>query len=248
MVNNPLERMEINKSKFTKVELEVYDVITNNIQEILRGSLTDFANLHHVSQSSITRFCKKLGYMGFNDFRLDLYHYEKQALISDAESGETIFQQYARLIQKMETVIDATQIQALAKELAQANQIVITGANKSSLPAKMLQLNLMRLSRLSTYVLNDELGECKHFLKKGDFLIIFSASARSKELIQEISSLGTAKIVLITMSDKTPSKNKVDYFIWLPSSKNQNYPSYLDNSIIFSVFADYLSSCVARFM
>lgn len=246
MTSNPLERMELNKSKFTKTEIEVYDILKNNIHDLLHGPVTEFASSHGISQASITRFCKKLGYKGFNDFRFDLYRYQKQELDGSYEQNSSLLSMYSRLILQMESAISPEQVTELAERIVKAKKVVLSGVNKSFLPAKMLQLNLMRLSILATTMTFDEWGMCKNFLNKDDLLIIFSARLKYKELSQYIVNQQPAALALITMTDKTPFKNKSDMFFWLPSAENQNYPLYLENEVPFLIFADLLTSYVAK--
>lgn len=50
----------------------VYNILQKNPDLILRGSITSLAKDYQVSQSTITRFCQKIGYDGFNEFKFDV--------------------------------------------------------------------------------------------------------------------------------------------------------------------------------
>ena len=53
---NPFEQIELKKSSFTKKDREVCEVITNNIDDILRNTATTLAEKHNITQPAITRF------------------------------------------------------------------------------------------------------------------------------------------------------------------------------------------------
>ncbi|EQM95778.1 hypothetical protein MBAG_03513, partial [Coprobacillus sp. D7] len=75
---NPLNKIDLKKDTFTKKEMIIYDILKENPDLILRGSITTLSKDYGVSQSTITRFCQKIGYEGFNDFKFDVFRYEKQ--------------------------------------------------------------------------------------------------------------------------------------------------------------------------
>ena len=75
---NPFEKIELKKDTFTKKEMIVYNILQKNPDLILRGSITSLAKDYQVSQSTITRFCQKIGYDGFNEFKFDVFRSEKQ--------------------------------------------------------------------------------------------------------------------------------------------------------------------------
>ena len=75
---NPFEKIELKKDTFTKKEMIVYNILQKNTDLILRGSITSLAKDYQVSQSTITRFCQKIGYDGFNEFKFDVFRSEKQ--------------------------------------------------------------------------------------------------------------------------------------------------------------------------
>ena len=70
---NPFEKMDLKKDSFTKKELILYDVLKDNLQNILSFSASDLSKQYNISQSTITRFCQKIGYDGYNEFKFDVF-------------------------------------------------------------------------------------------------------------------------------------------------------------------------------
>ena len=87
---NPFEKMELKKETFTKKEMIIYDLLHNDLEIILRSSATDLSKDYHVSQATITRFCQKLGYDGFNEFKFDVFRYQKQGVTSTLKENNSL--------------------------------------------------------------------------------------------------------------------------------------------------------------
>ena len=94
---NPFEKIELKKDTFTKKEMIVYNILQKNPDLILRGSITSLAKDYQVSQSTITRFCQKIGYDGFNEFKFDVFRSEKQGRQEQNNNLSTI-DSYCRLL------------------------------------------------------------------------------------------------------------------------------------------------------
>ncbi|WP_176448737.1 MurR/RpiR family transcriptional regulator [Lentibacillus sp. CBA3610] len=64
--------MEQYKNTFTKSEQKLYNYITNNFEQIVYQSLTEIAIDCQVGEATVLRFCRKLGYKGYQEFKLAL--------------------------------------------------------------------------------------------------------------------------------------------------------------------------------
>lgn len=245
---NPFEQMELKKASYTKKEMEVYEVLINNIDDILRDSAMTIAEAHHISQSAITRFCQKLGYQGFNDFKYDVYKYQKSG--STTQDPSSVMDYYAKLLHLIPNAVTPEAFSQLAEMIVSAHFTAINGYHKSSLPAQLLEMNLTKFSIPSAYVPADRAHtlaqRCPH---PEDLIIFFSATSNIyRETIDNILELipeKRPKTILITMNDKHPIRNKVDRVFWLPNYKNQGYAQYLESQVVFMVFVDLLTSYIA---
>ena len=243
---NPYELMELKKSSFTKTDQHIVELVNGNADAIFRNTtITSLAKEYGISQASLTRFIQKLGYPSYGEFKFDIYRYEKQSLTTQG-SKETILEAYSSLILQMQNVIKEEELLMIAREIVEARMVVTIGMHKSFLPAQSLQYNLLKLSKPTTAFNNDDRIEVKHFVTKDDIIILFTADGNSaKDFIEEYKEKDIS-IILITMNDKTPIKKYAKHVIWLPNSRNQNMHKYLENQVFFLVFADLLTSYVAK--
>ena len=64
---------------FSKTEKEIAEYITKNHREIVNMSIQELANNTYTSTTTIIRFCKKLGFNGYREFKVqfsqDLHAY-----------------------------------------------------------------------------------------------------------------------------------------------------------------------------
>ncbi|HZJ86982.1 MAG TPA: hypothetical protein VFC75_02045, partial [Erysipelothrix sp.] len=66
----------INKLKsfegFSEIEKNIAQNVFDYHKSILEMNIEEFSELNHVSNSTIVRFCQKLGFKGFSDFKITL--------------------------------------------------------------------------------------------------------------------------------------------------------------------------------
>ena len=59
------------KHRLTNTELKLADYILEHYDEALNYNVTELADSAGVSDASVVRFCKKLGYKGYQDFKVN---------------------------------------------------------------------------------------------------------------------------------------------------------------------------------
>ena len=140
-------------------------------------------------------------------------------------------------------------MEQFAKSIIHADTIIVTGSHKSSLPAKMLQYNLFKIHKKVIFLATDEFHDVDQIASKNDLVIVFTNRGNGLSTfnnIKEKKEKNQFQIAFITMHDKLSVKKISDYYIWLPSSSNQNFDQYLENQIIFFVYVDLLTSQIAK--
>lgn len=245
---NPFEQMELKQSAYTATDREVHDMVVNNLDAVLRGSATSLAKEFDISQPAITRFCKKLGYNGFAEFKGALYQYHKSAAMSD--SPETVIDWYCKLLQRVPAAMAESDVDGIAERLLASRQVVTTGFHKSSLPAELLDMNLSKFGIVSYFSPYDRLSTSERTLTSDDTLVVFSASSsaykETLESIRENDPERRPRVVVATMSTRSPLRKLADDVVWLPNYQNQRYTQYLESQVTFMVFVDLLTNAIAQ--
>lgn len=250
---NPIERMDAKASTFTNKEKIIYDLLINYPDEILHGDINSWSLKYNVSQSTLTRFCQKIGYKGFNEFKFAYFRYEKSKVITYNQDNDEkdILDSYSKLILLIRDIVPESQIETIAEKIFKSNTVYTFGAHKSSLPARMLEINLLKLSKKSSFISSDIFQELENVVSKDDLIVIFTAKGGAintnlKDTLDYLKDENRLNLIVITFDDKNILKNKASEFVWLPSSSNQNYKVYLENQIIFLLYVDLLTKKVAQ--
>lgn len=246
---NPFEKIELKKDSFTKKEMIVYNILQKKPDLILRGSITSLSKEYQVSQSTITRFCQKIGYDGFNEFKFDVFRSEKQG--NDDDNNNSTIDLYCHLLHILEDNLNKEKMRNLAKSIIHAKNIIVTGSHKSSLPAKMLQYNLFKIHKKAIFLSNDEIHDISEITNPDDIVIVFTNRGNgilTKNTYKEDREKNKFQLAFITMNDRLPTKKYSDHYIWLPSSSNQNFNQYLENQIVFFIYVDLLTSEIVKLL
>lgn len=247
---NPYEIMKLKEHTFTKKEKVIYDYIINNSDQVIRGSIVKLAEEFKVSQPTITRFCQKLGYEGFNDFMFNLYRFHKLDLMSADEGSQNrrfpLLDTYQLLLDKLNLSLSHQELESLAEAVLSSRRVFALGVHKSRLSAELFRYNMLKFSIDCSMFSGDDGQELLHVANEEDIVVVFSAQGESvKERIKTLLDQ-KIKVALITMNDKFSYRHQLAHLIWLPNSKNQQLKAYTENGVVFSVFIDVLTSFIAQ--
>lgn len=244
---NPYELMELKKESFTKNEMQIYQYMQENATDVFRGGIVQLAKETGVSQPTITRFCKKLGYENFGEFKLQLYR-AKKSLDSHNQLGsahDPMLISYQHLIGKIDQAIDGKQLLEVAKMIIEARRVYIIGIHKTWLSGELLRYNLIKFGIYCSTFNSDNKIEVFNLCDENDIVIIISANAENyRDFIKETHNMKT-KVILITMNSRFHMK-EINQCIWLPNHKNQGEKEFTENTVLFSIFVDILTSYIAR--
>ena len=69
-ISNPIILISTIYKSLTKAEQKVADFVIADTQETVYSSVTDLAEKSGVGETTVIRFCRKLGYRGYQEFKL----------------------------------------------------------------------------------------------------------------------------------------------------------------------------------
>lgn len=164
--------MENKSSEYTKSERLVYEKIKNNLDDISRLTATAFAAKHHISQASVTRFAKKLGYSGYNDLKYEI----SREIITLDDSNLPMYKHYANVIEEMEFALQNQDIETFQNLIVSAKNIFISGIQRNLIPSILLDYNLKEFGYCSQIIDYGNLNRIASFSSNQDLLFIFSYS------------------------------------------------------------------------
>lgn len=175
------------KPNYTKAEIKLYEYILEHMETVMYNSLTELSEICSVGDATILRFCRKIGYKGYQDFKLavaqELTHIQSQQVNDDTFMN--------RIRVNMQNVIENTyesmkmdSIDAAIKWMDSSKDIVIYGVGHSGVTAYDFQSKLMRVGK-NVQVVTDP-----------HFQVMRSCSADERTLIIAISLTGSTKDIV----------------------------------------------------
>lgn len=188
---------------FNQLELKIYEYIVNHELQLPYMSIRDLANEIPTSTTSILRFCKKLGYDGFKEFK---YAY-KRVMRENKNYKDYDFSEVVDCLRKF----DSQYYQQLFNEavimLANAESILFLGIGDSGIAG---QYGARRFSSYGKYAsaINDPYYKINISGKK-TVAIVLSVSGETPEVIRELQDckrLGCQIIAITTTATSTIAK------------------------------------------
>lgn len=75
---------------FNEMEMLVYDYIVKNKSKIKYMTVRELADEVHVSTATVMRFCKKAGFEGYSEFKINFKQYLDQEKKQDRKVNEDV--------------------------------------------------------------------------------------------------------------------------------------------------------------
>lgn len=238
---DPVQLMRINQTNFTKSELKIMKYAIENLEEITSSSLIEFSKATGSSKSAVLRFCQKIGYTGYSQFKYAIRHYLSTSTpnLTDEHDGLTVASIYADTIREIDNFLDYDAVLQLKKMMYNARKIKIFGYAETGLTAEFLGMRLIA-NGIDCEVIRDlNLLTSKVQLSSKQDLLIFLSLSANTSVIKEAIDFATEchfPTALVTQNFMTSLKDKVDCFILLPFFKDNPDVLVLDSQVILHTF------------
>lgn len=210
----------------TVAERKIALYIRDNFQQVLHSTLLELAEQIGVSDASVVRFCKSLGYKGFQDFKINaaldtaptsLQHLAQiERNDSAAQLCEKIFA--ARIADLQNTIqsIDAESVERAASLLSQAERIVLVGTGGSLNVAQDARHKFLEIG-LVTDLAHDKDVQLMQavMLRRGDVLFAISNSGNNLHVLRavELAKAGGAQVLGLTSARRSSLSQMADQVI-----------------------------------
>ncbi|MFT9497968.1 MurR/RpiR family transcriptional regulator [Anaerosolibacter sp.] len=224
------------KGEYTQSEVKLANYILENTHDIYNLSVQSLADLSQTSPASVVRFCQKIGYEGFQEFKIALV----KDISQNQENDETIYeditihdsvrdimqkisQENTLAIENTLKLMDETEIERAIEAIANGKDIYIYGVGASGLVAMDFQYKLMRIKKKVSMYLDShtQLASSVH-IGKEDVAIGISYSGKTLETYKamEMAKKKGAITIAITKYGKNPLSEIADINIQVAGMEN----------------------------
>ena len=218
-----LLRVENSLPNLSKSERKVAEDIRENPREIIDLSVAALADACGVSDPTVVRAYKKLGFSGYEDLKLtlaqatvspdEMIHEEISVEDSVQAVRDKVFQSAQLALQFTRDMLEPETLEAAAQLLMNARKIVIFGLGGSAPVAMDLNHKLLRLG-LDTSVYTDphlQVIAC-NYLDERDVVFAVSHSGSSRCVVDSTQTAKNrgVKVIALTRAGKNPLSKLAD--------------------------------------
>ena len=235
-----------NNVVLSKSDKKIYNVVLKHPAHVQLMTIQKIAADAHTSVASVQRYCKKLGYTGFKEFKFQLKNYLQQRL-DFKKNNSSYLSNYLKVANSFKN-IEEHKINSLAEALINSEHIYVIGIFYSSIPAKQLAMGMQDLNKVSFYT--DNYVTASHWvglIEEEDTFVVFSVSGNDpfirKYISEPLSKL--SKTYLITFNPDTKLRKYFKNCIVLPGKAFANN-SAIDPQSLFSLFVEMVIEQIAR--
>jgi len=218
--------------KLRNSELKVGDYVLEHAGEVIHESLSELADHAGVSEPTVIRFCRALGFKGFQDFKIHLAQNVIPAVRSIHESvseGEEapelikkVFDSNVSAIRSTLGTLDFRAIQDAIQELAQAKRIVFHGLGGSAVVAMDAYHKFFRTGIPCNWYDDGHMAlMAAAMMHPGDSFVAISHSGSSRDVVEavEVAKNAGASTLAIVSYMKSPLSKVAQRVLRVASSE-----------------------------
>lgn len=202
------------KDHFTERESKIADYIIHNCEKVLDMTTRQLASETYTSATVIVCFVRKLGYQGFNDFKIHLLTDLKENSYSEieVEKKESLISIVNKVSSFHEKVLLETKnrlsiddLEKIQQALEQVNQIDIFALDANASIGEYVSHNIMQAGKLSNvYRSMDKILLYESLVEKS-VVIVISRMGKDKNLLKAVQSLRKKGHFVILMTSNEDS-------------------------------------------
>lgn len=226
----------------------IVEFIKANPADVTKSSIADLSQQIKVGEATIIRFCRLLGFKGFQDFKMELAvevsylnQLDKSILNTDIHSDDPIELVGLKLKNNIQAVLEESlnllnfdTLKAVAESIKKKQRIYFFGVGSSGLTAEEAKNKFMRIGFNVDALTNNHFMYMKaSLLQKGNLVFGISHSGGSIETIKglKIAKEAGATTVALTHNPKSALCQYADWVLLNGSQQGPLQGDLLDTKI-----------------
>ena len=195
-----LKQLEEPNFKATKSDKVLIEYIKENIEDVFYKSISQISKESGIGEATITRFSKKMGYSGLQDFKVTLAReisgLKNRKIINRSiendegvmESARKLFNSNIRILENTFNIIDGNDIEKATDMIINAKKVFFIGIGYSGMTAEdsnykfsRIGFNCMSLDSSHNMIMMASL------MNEEDVVVAISHSGETDEIIKAVS-------------------------------------------------------------
>lgn len=217
--------LEQYKIDYTKSEKKLYEYIIDNFERVMYHSLTELAEICQVGEATILRFCRKLGYEGYQDFKLAVA--QDLSAVTKSNGDETYVEKIKNsmvsVLDDTYEVIDLKTLEETVEKINQSDDVVVYGIGLSGIVGLDMQSRFLRIGKNISVVTDPHFQTMRSCsANKNTVIIAISLSGSTKDTVDavKIAKNNGAFVIAITSYIKSPLTKYSDLVLLTSGKEN----------------------------
>lgn len=264
MTNKPFTKIRHKYNTLSASQKLIADHILNDQKHAVMSTISDLAKSCNVSETTVMRFIKKLGYTSFQIFRIDMAHeiteisYDQksphklkiedgyQDISTDddvATINQKVIQSASIAINDLKSLIDPASIEAVVTLFSKADKLLFYGSGGSDVIAldgyhKFLRLGFNVTTHSNSHFM---MIQAAH-LSQTDIAVLISHTGESREVLEiaENAKKQGAKIICITSYINSNLAKLSDIALFSSTNQLKYYTDAMVSRILQLVILDMI--------
>ena len=248
----PLEHIKLCADQFTRSDKKIMTYVLGNLDVVASYPIVEIAVKAGVSKSALLRFCQKVGYSGYSEFKYEVSKYLLAGSFKNEEAikdNQDIIKIYLSCIQKIPDYISDSKISELCNLIVNAKKIKIFGVHESALAAQYFSYRLASLGiDAETIALPGVFNEKASFTTTDDLNIFISISGMTAYILEAAATAfdRKAQTAMITQNSKAKYAGRYNSFISIPSLNVDKNKLFLDSQAVMMISLDLIINRLAN--
>ena len=221
-----LGNIESKLKLLTNTEKKVADYILAHSRETLEYTVTELAEHADVSDATVVRFCRSVGYKGYQDLKIKLAQdaiaprKHLNTVLDEADTPEQITEKIIRseirVLEETMNILDMKELEAAAEAIRTARKVYFFGSGGSILVAQDAMHKFLKIGVQSIVQMDVDIQAMESaLLEKGDVAIGISHSGTNRNVIECLKNARAngATTIALTTYGKSPIQKHCDYLL-----------------------------------
>ncbi len=218
-------------SSLTKAEKKVADAVTANPEEAVLATVTDLAEQARVGETSVIRFCRKLGFRGYHEFKLSVAQdlVDRPSSLANAVIGEDddlmtvarkVTMNHEMMLKNTLDLLNGDNLRTAVDQMLAASKIYVYGVGSSGITALDLHYRLMRTGfNIEAHRDAHIIAMSASLVKPGDLVFGISTSGSTRDLVDPVKQAkkNGAVVICLTSHLRSPIAAYADTVLLVPS-------------------------------
>ncbi|SFB59486.1 transcriptional regulator, RpiR family [Cohnella sp. OV330] len=198
-------------NSLTRTEKKIADVIQLDPEAVVYITLTDLAEKAGTGETSVLRLCRKIGFKGYQEFKLSLaqdlvvpvrnVHSEIEETDDIRAMAAKITAENTKAIENTLNMLDTTQMERAIDAIGAARKIYFFGVGSSGNTALDAKYRFMRLGYDTEAVIDPHMmAMTAALMQDGDVVFAVSTTGSTKDIVDAVRLAKQKSVFLICLT------------------------------------------------